>query len=398
MTELDKKFGNNLNNDMFYNCTECSSLIEILSINEDKNLIEFKCLNKNCHNTKKTMPMKEYFEKMEKNKKPYINEDICREHISSKNNKYISYCFDCNCHLCEECLKSRDHVCHNKNNIIELKPIKEELDLIKEVIKYYKDNIENLINEKINKKIELENSLNAETMNEENKIKNKIETNKQNKTQELKINRDKYISDIEEIKKKYKKEIKDREKKYKKDEDKINNKYKIMDQKEYIIHKLKMEELCKKNKDIYDNLKYDERIENMICIKKINEVVYNTYNLYNDNYYYSLNINSILLSYFKNDYIKSKIMKRILNNKYEEIINLIFKKRDEDKKINIRKKKEIDLKINEVKEEYGKIIKKILIKNDEYKKINEDMKEKEEKYRKELEELKKKISYKYLIL
>ena len=75
-------------------------------------------------------------------------------------------------------------------------------------------------------------------------------------------------------------------------------------------------------------------------------------------------------------------MKRILNNKYEEIINLIFKKIYEDKKINIRKKKEIDLKINEVKEEYGKIIKKILIKNDEYKKINEDMKEKEEKYKK----------------
>ena len=30
----------------FYNCSECSSLIEILSINEENNTIEFKCLNK----------------------------------------------------------------------------------------------------------------------------------------------------------------------------------------------------------------------------------------------------------------------------------------------------------------------------------------------------------------
>ena len=45
-----------------YNCTECSSLIEILSINEDNNIIEFKCLNKeNKHS--KIMTIKEFFEK-----------------------------------------------------------------------------------------------------------------------------------------------------------------------------------------------------------------------------------------------------------------------------------------------------------------------------------------------
>ena len=31
----------------YYNCSECSSLIEILSINENDNTIEFNCLNKN---------------------------------------------------------------------------------------------------------------------------------------------------------------------------------------------------------------------------------------------------------------------------------------------------------------------------------------------------------------
>ena len=34
-----------INKNIYYNCTECPSLIEILSINEDNNIIEFKCLN-----------------------------------------------------------------------------------------------------------------------------------------------------------------------------------------------------------------------------------------------------------------------------------------------------------------------------------------------------------------
>ncbi len=33
-------------NEMYYNCSECSSMIEILSLEEDNNIIEFKCLNK----------------------------------------------------------------------------------------------------------------------------------------------------------------------------------------------------------------------------------------------------------------------------------------------------------------------------------------------------------------
>ena len=204
MTDFNNKIGNNLNSiasvnqeslqakkDIFYNCTKCSSLIEILSIDENKNIIEFKCLNKDCHDSKKTMTIKEYFEKMEKNKKITINEDICKEHINCENNKFVSFCFDCNCHLCEECLKTRAHICHNKNNIIEIKPIKEELNIVEEVIKYYKNKIENLKNEKINKIKELDNYLNIEKINEDKKIKNKIEINKKSQAKELKLNHDK---------------------------------------------------------------------------------------------------------------------------------------------------------------------------------------------------------------
>ena len=127
----------NENNDNLYCCSECSSLIEISSINEEENIIEFKCLNNNDHNIKR-MPINDYIENMNKHKKKCINEDICMEHSSHKSNKYISFCFECNRHLCKECLGTRDHINHNKNNILEVKPIKEELNIIEEIIKYYK--------------------------------------------------------------------------------------------------------------------------------------------------------------------------------------------------------------------------------------------------------------------
>ena len=44
--------------EIYYNCTECSSLIEILSINENNNIIEFKCLNKEKNHDTKIMALK----------------------------------------------------------------------------------------------------------------------------------------------------------------------------------------------------------------------------------------------------------------------------------------------------------------------------------------------------
>ena len=47
-----------------YNCSECSSLIEIISIEE--NNLEFKCVNNNNHNNK--LKINNYLEKMKKYK------------------------------------------------------------------------------------------------------------------------------------------------------------------------------------------------------------------------------------------------------------------------------------------------------------------------------------------
>jgi len=173
--------------------------------------------------------------------------------------------------------------------------------------------------------------------------------------------------------------------------DKIYNKYKIMEEKEHIIHKLKSEELDKKYHDIINNLTYDTKIENMTNTKKINEIIYNTYNSYNDNYYNSININKILLTYLTNEHINSDIMKNILKDKYEEIKKIILRQNDEDNKI--KQKKDL---IKKFKEEYDKKLK------DEKERLNDIlqnlMKEKEEQFKRELEEIEMKISYKYLIL
>ena len=122
----------------FNNYIDYSSIKEILSINEDKNIIEVNY--KNNYN-KKAIYIKDYLEYMSKNNNKPINEDICKIH--NNNNKYISYCFDCDKHLCKECLINKSHVNHFKNNIFEIQPDQSELDIIKEIIEDYKIKIDN---------------------------------------------------------------------------------------------------------------------------------------------------------------------------------------------------------------------------------------------------------------
>ena len=113
----------------FYNCSECSSLIEILSINEENNTIEFKCLNKGINIE---LSIEDYLKNMANYTPKKINHEICNIHKE----KYMSYCFDCNSNICKECLKSRNHIHHYKNNIIEIQPSLEELKVYSKIIEY----------------------------------------------------------------------------------------------------------------------------------------------------------------------------------------------------------------------------------------------------------------------
>ena len=82
-----------------------------------------------------------------KEKNIEIIKDKCVKHQLKK---FISYCFDCKSHLCEDCLKAGIHLKYIKNNIIEVKPLEEELDIIKEVINNHKLKLEKIKKEKEN--------------------------------------------------------------------------------------------------------------------------------------------------------------------------------------------------------------------------------------------------------
>lgn len=138
--ESSESFGDILKlNELYYNCTECPSPIEIISINEKESMIEFNCKNTN-HRMK--MSIKEYIIKMKDFNKKCINDDTCNNH----NKKYECYCFDCNKHICKDCLKSRNHINHNKYLLIEFQPDEKELKEILNKIDYCEKQNENLEN------------------------------------------------------------------------------------------------------------------------------------------------------------------------------------------------------------------------------------------------------------
>ena len=378
----------------YYNCSECSSLIEIISINEDNYTIEFNCLNKdNNHPKNLVMPIKEYLEKMKKYNKKELHEDNCEIH----KDKYICYCFDCNSHLCKECLKARIHLNHSKNYLIEIEPIKEELNIIKEVIQYYEIKIGNLTRGKQNKINELKNILKKNKDNEDKKYKENIKLNENEKEKELKLNEKKYNEDINEIIKRSNYEMEFRKKIHMDNTNKINDKYNSINEKITKDNENKINELNKNLEKDIKNLKYEKQIENINNLKRINELIFNTYDMYNNNYYNAININSILLSYMKNDYIKNKIMKKILKDKFDEICNIIQQKKKEDEKNNIKQEKQLkdeitnkcielmNEKINEINEQWKNKIEELKIK------YQKEIKERDKLNKKNTDELKNKI-------
>ena len=266
-------------NEIYYNCTECSSPIEILSFNQKQNNIEFRCTNKN---HKINISIEEYINKMKRFNEKNINNDKCLTH---SNKIYESYCLDCNQHLCQECLKSRKHLNHLKNNILEIKPNKDELNKIKNIIENDEKMIERLKIEKIIKNKEL-NKKSKELKNELNKTKElKIKENEGNMKQELKIYFDEYIKDKENIKKKYETEIKLRKYKYERIINQIRNKYKLKNEMNIIIYKNEIEKLNDEYKKIIQKLGYNKRFENLTNMKRLKQIIYNTYKIYNNNYF-----------------------------------------------------------------------------------------------------------------
>ena len=311
-------FENKVLKEIYYNCTECNALIEILSIDEKENTIEFLCSNQH----KKLMPIKEFLDKMMDNDKVDINKDICQIH----KNQYMSFCFDCKKHLCKDCLKTRDHIYHNKNNIIEIQPIKTELEIIKKIVKYYYDKLEKLKNKKFLIKKRLNSLLNKWKTDIDNILQKEINNSETKKKLELENNKIKFSSDIKKIREKYEREIKNLKEIFNKNEIIIDNKYQIKKEKLELYYKYKFLLYQNKCDDILRKVSFDKNIENLTNLKRLNELVYNTYNLYNNNYYNSKNINNIIISLHQNNiHFKSFIQNESSETDYEIILKSLFK-------------------------------------------------------------------------
>ena len=138
--------------EILYNCNECSSAIEILSIDEKEYGVGFDCIN---NNHKKKTSIKEYIDQMKKYHDDInLNKDVCIH-----NNKYECFCIDCKKHLCRESLILREHINHQKINIIEIQPNKNQLKLINDIIEFYEEKIDNLEKEKLKKNLEINDKI-----------------------------------------------------------------------------------------------------------------------------------------------------------------------------------------------------------------------------------------------
>ena len=139
-----------------------------------------------------------------------------------------------------------------------------------------------------------------------------------------------------------------------------NIKY-LKDEKLFFETKLKILKLENNYKEAIKSLEFKIKIENNENMIELNEIIYNTYNNYSNNYYNSMSINSLLLYYSNNRDINEK-MRIVLGNRYDRIINIRKKKFNEDIQIKLEEE------LNKVKEEniklgnkLSKLEKKILL-------------------------------------
>jgi len=270
-------------NKMFYNCSECSSTIEIMKF--DENNIEFKCNNN--HNIK--MDIKDYLNKMKKYNNIKINDKTCEQH----GDEYLSYCFDCNMHLCKECLKLGKHSYHYKIILMELIQNGDSLNEIFELIKQNKNKLKdlNIIKNKTEKKLY---NIKDKNINEiKNKLNRKKVLNNKKEEKEIATIHYNFEKEIKKLKEEYENKIKIIKFKYDKNINNIKNKFKIINNIDNYIYNKKICDLERNVKFKIESYKFKERIEKLNDFNEIIEIIYNTYIKYNNNYYNIININNI---------------------------------------------------------------------------------------------------------
>ena len=410
-----------------YTCTSCSSSVEILEINDKENTITFKCLNKSQNHNTRTIPINEYINSMKKYnhlhnecsicfikqdnfkdipifsycikcdkiictdcindhlKKNEINHPNLNKEYIIKNNekeikcwlhpsqKNVAFCFDCDIHLCNECMKSKKHMMHRKNTMIEILPADEVLNKFKGIIKIYKERSISLKKEKAENESKLYNKLKDD--NEKVKIitDNKIKEIKNELNKEILKNEKLLNNDLNNSKMKYENEVNLVKDKYKIIMDNINKKYQQLENLYNNECSEKLNKIMKEYNETIDNLEYNKKIKYNDDLLLINQIILNAQMKYGENYYNNNNINNIIYSFYKSkDNQIKELLTKDKNNIYDILSNKIIKE-EKFPKFNLKNNK----------------IKKINKQNRLLLEENADLKE-------EIEKLKNEITEKYI--
>jgi len=329
-----------------YACTECKSEIEILSLDNEKIKMTFKYLNNNIQNNHgiQILPIRTYINKMKNNTYIYDICSICKniqvnsknkiifnfctkceeiicdnckeEHIKDNkyhyfiknnnkpilchkhpNNKNIEYCLKCKINLCVECLKSGDHAGHRKNNLLEVKPSEEEINIIVNYIDSLKNKKKDLEQAKEKKKIELYNKLIIDKKKVHSNLNDYIKLQKCKFKKKVELNTKKLINELKKLKKEYENNIKLKIDIFKQLVKNGEHKYKQLIEKYTInFYKNKINKIDIKYSNDYKNFTtfYDNQINDIKDLLNINEIIKNCHEKYEDNYYNNINFSAIL--------------------------------------------------------------------------------------------------------
>ena len=340
-----------------YTCSNCSSSIKLISIDEKKMTISFECLNEDSNNNHhiQSMPINEYIKKMiintylfskcsicktiqiSINNSPFnyclnCKEIICNDckekHLQikkdnsghffiknkernikclnhSENNNCTEYCVDCKKNICKECLKTRKHITHHKYALEEILLLEENklnhkkiIDLLKKeknILEEQKQSIINGLNDKINDDItKLDEKYENENKEFGIKLKNDIELKNNKLKMGLKELKQKYLNDVQSLRKQIENEkniiIQNFDKEYKKRKKSYN------------------EELSNiKSKHINNNLLcLDKKLNNLLDLIRINEILRKTQEKNENNFFNNENINKAIECFQNSENIEIK--------------------------------------------------------------------------------------------
>ena len=344
-------------------CPECGSNIEIESAKME--LITFSCPNCEKYKNNTTMPIEKFLRSKDK-----FNSIKCSKcHISEKEEKNLKYCSthkiilcpkctdihlkekgnndrkcnlinnykqnwdkccihpeqnnSCFCktcyeHLCPKCLK--DYKIREKHKNHEKKRFDDDLQI--ENTEEFSENIETLKIAKKEKEDFLLSDFQKKCENEIENLENKKENDKninnnnlKNQLNDIKIKSEEEIKNIEKKIAELKKQIQDKEKDRAKREEDVTKLYAEKNNSLEINFEIKKEQMKKRQEEEKQKLLQDNNeIKKINNTLELSNLIKNTYEKYQDNYYYNRNYVKI------SDYLKE--VKKEMENSNNNINNI----------------------------------------------------------------------------